>query len=320
MPIFSRPTTLDKFSRLENDPTDLSNVSQLVFPQNILNGFGTGHFVLINFNVLAGSRYRDRNFRVENPAGDIVSGLSEQPAFYTRGYTIASQLNGGGRYIRSPESIIFPMPDSVASTYGIEWTAVELGAAGQAARGLSTFNETTLQDAANVLAETSKSVAASTIETLTGVQVNQTKELYSGTITNPFLEVLFKGVNTRTFSLDFKLSPRNRDESSILAEMIRRLKFHMHPEFKFRENEGSYLRYPSNFDITFMKIENGEATRNVWLHRINTSVLVSLTEDASAGGYSVHADDSPVVRSLSLQFQEVAPLRKGDFTSVEDSF
>ena len=72
-----------------------------------------------------------------------------------------------------------------------------------------------------------------------------------------FLEVLFKGVRTRDINLDFKFLPRNNQQSKIVAEIIRRLKFHM-PEFKYRQSDSSYL-YPSTFDITFMKIEGGEA-------------------------------------------------------------
>ncbi len=322
MTLFSRPRTLLKFDKLTANPADLTNVQQLVFPQNILNGFGNGHFILINFNRLAGSRYKDKNYRVENPLGNtITSGLGEAPTFYQRGYTITSQVTGDGRYVRSKESIILPMPESTAMTYGIEWSAVELGIAGQVARGVSTFGDQTLKDIADAAAETAKNAIASTAENLSGVQVKQTKELFTGQITNPFLEVLFKGVTARSFNLDFKFTPRNAEESSILAEIYRRIKFHMHPEFKYKENNGSYLLYPSNFDITFMKVQGGEASRNVWLHRFNTSVLVGLTEDSSAGGYAAHKDDdSPVTRSLSLQFQEAAPLSKADFLTVEDSF
>lgn len=322
MSLFSTPRTLEKFAKLQDNPDDLRNVSQLVFPEDILSGFGNGHFILINFNRLAGSKYKDKNYRIENPAGDITSNLGNgsEPVFYGRGYTIQNQIKGGGRYERSKESIIFPMPESIANTHGIEWTAVELGAAARLVREVSSFGDNSMKDIGRALAESAKSTAAKTVEALTGVQAAQVSELYTGTITNPFLEVLFKGVNTRTHSLDFKFSPKNHSESSTLSEIIRRLKFHAHPEFKYRENEGSYLLYPSNVDITFMKVEGGEATRNVWLHRFNTSAIVGITEDASSGGYAVHNDHSPVVRSLSLQLQEVAPLRKSDFLSAEDSF
>lgn len=322
MSFFPKPSTLLKTAKLANNPSDLSNVSQLVFPSNLLQNFGTGHFILININRLAGSRYQDKNYKIENPIGDLLSGLSggSEPVFYSRGFTIQDKLAGGSRYTRSKESIIFPMPDSVATTYGIEWNAVELGQAGRLARELSTFGDNSLSDIGNALGEGLKNVATGAVETLTGVNVKQTAELYSGTIQNPFLEVLFKGVNTRDFNLEFKFSPRNAQESRTLSEIIRRLKFHSHPETKYRENDSSFMLYPSNFDITFMKVKGGEASRNTWLHRINTSVLVGITEDSSAGGYAPHKDDSPSTRSISLNFREVTPLRKADFESVEDSF
>lgn len=321
MSYFPEPRTFTKASKLENNPDDLRNVNQLVFPQNILQGMGTGHFILININRLAASRYQDKNYKIENPLSAITSGFGEdEPVFYSRGYTIQNQLFGGARYVRSNQSIIFPMPESTATTYGIEWNAVELGQAGRLAREIGTFSENSLSDIGNALKEGLKNIATGAVEALTGINVKQTAELYSGTIQNPFLEVLFKGVSTREFNMEFTFSPRNRKESEILHEIIRRLKFHAHPEFKYRENDSSFMLYPSNFDITFMKIQDGEAKRNMWLHRFNTLALVGITDDTSAGGYAVNKDDSPISRKLSLNFREVSPLRKSDFESNEDSF
>lgn len=321
MSLFSKPKTLQKLAKLSPNQSDLSSVAQLVFPPNLMN-FGTGHFIIINVNRLAGSKYQDKNYRVENTSGldGLISGITDQPAFYTRGYTIQNQLAGGSRYVRSKESIVFPMPESVASTYNIEWNAVELGQAGRLAREFSTFGDSSLNEIGNALQEGLKNIATGTTEALTGINVKQTAELYTGTIQNPFLEVLFKGVSTRDFTMQFKFAPRNRKESEILAEAIRRLKFHAHPEFKYQENNSSYYLYPSNFDITFMKVENGQGVRNTWLHRFNTSVLSGISDDSSAGGYTVHKDDSPTTRTLTLNFREVSPLRKTDFLSVEDSF
>ena len=83
--------------------------------------------MLININRISGSSYKDRNFKVENAPKTIVSGDAQSPLFYSRGYTIQSQLGGGGRYVRSKESIVLAMPESVSTSYGVEWNAVELG-------------------------------------------------------------------------------------------------------------------------------------------------------------------------------------------------
>lgn len=320
MSLLGGSRTKSKYNKLIESTDDLRNVQQLVYPPEILSGLGNGHFVLININKISGSSYKDRNTRVENSPQIITSGDSDAPLFYSRGYTIQSQLGGGGRYVRSTESIILCMPESVSTSYGVEWNAVELGAAAKFARELATFDQNTLRDMGNALSEGLKNTVAGAVESLTGFNAKQTAELYTGTIQNPFLEVLFKGVRTRDHNLEFKFLPRNGEQSRIVAEICRRLKFHMHPEFKYRKSDSSYFLYPSTFDITFMKIEGSEAKRNVWLHRVNTCALTGLSEDQGVGGYAVHADHSSVARKLGLTFIELAPLRKTDFEKVEESF
>jgi hypothetical protein len=312
-------STKAKYSKLNNDQSDLRNVAQIMYPTNLFS-VGTGHFMLININRLAGSSYQDSNQVIENSSSSVVSGNTKQPLFYSRGYTIQNQISGGGRYIRSKESIILAMPESVSAQYGVEWNVVELGMAAKFAREIATFDQNTLRDVGNSLKEGLKNTIAGAVESLTGFNAKQTAELYTGTIQNPFQEVLYKGVKNRDHTFEFKFTPRNNYESRVVSEIFRRLKFHMHPEFKYRKNDSSYFLYPSTFDITFMKIEEGEAKRNVWLHRVNTCALVGCTDNPSVGGYAVHPDHSSVARSLSLSFQELAPLRKTDFESAEESF
>lgn len=298
---------------------DKRAVKQVIYPPTIMNGLGNGHFILINVNRLKGSSYQDKANRVENESEVVTSGY-DQPVFYTRGYSIQGQLEGGGRYVRSNESIILSMPDSLATSYGMDWNAVELGLAGKLAREISSFDQNTVGDIVNALGEGLKNAAAGALESLTGINVKQTAELYTGTIQNPFLEVLFKGARTRDHSFSFKFMPRNREEALTIAEIKRRLKFHMHPEFKYRENDSSYFLYPSTFDITFMKVENGAASRNIFMHRINTCALVGLEDDPAPNGPSFHKDNTPAAHTLKLNFIELAPLKKTDFESVEDSF
>lgn len=312
-------TRTEAISSKLNSSIDRRTVKQVIYPPTIMNGLGNGHFILINVNRLRGSSFQDKTAKVENEPEIISSGI-EQPVFYTRGYSIQGQLEGGGRYVRSNESIILSMPDSLATSYGMDWNAVELGLAGKLAREISSFDQNTVGDVVNALGEGLKNAAAGALESLTGVNVKQTAELYTGTIQNPFLEVLFKGARTRDHSFSFKFMPRNREEAMTIQEIKRRLKFHMHPEFKYRENDSSYFLYPSTFDITFMKVENGGASRNMFMHRINTCALVGLEDDPAPNGPSFHKDNTPAAHTLKLNFIELAPLRKTDFESVEDSF
>ncbi len=301
---------------------DLKTKSQIIYPNNLLSDEGDTHFILFNINTLAASMYQNSAKKIKTSSGDITASNTKSPTMYSRGYTIQAQLKGGdGRYIRSNESIALAMPNSVGTTYGVDWNAQELGMAGKLARTVATYDQLTLEDVANALGEGLKNMATGAMETLTGFDAKQTAELYTGTIQNPFLEVLFKGVRTRDMSFEFTFMPRNLDEARKVAEIIRRFKFHAHPEFKYKKNDSSYFRYPSTFDITFMWLDHGKASRNQWLHRVNTCALVGIDIDEAPGGVFVtHDDGSMPVRKMRLNFVELTPLRKSDFENAEDTY
>ena len=56
------------------------------------------------------------------------------------------------------------------------------------------------------------------------------------------------------------------------------------------------------------------------MHRVNTCALVGLEDDPAPNGPSFHRDATPAAHTLKLNFIELAPLRKTDFETVEDSF
>jgi len=315
--------TKSNYAKLKGSSGSLSGGSfpnQIVYPSGLVSGHeGHGHFILFNINRLTSSTYQDKTPNSEN---DIKAGTSSgnKPVFYDRGYTIQKQLGGEGRHKRSNQSIALSMPDAVSTSYGIDWTATELGMSGKLAREIATYDQNSLNDIANAFKEGLKNTVTGAVESLTGIDVKQTAELYTGTIQNPFLEVLFKGVRTRDISFEFTFLPTNESESRTVAEIIRRFKFHSHPEFKYKENDSSYFLYPSTFDITFMRLVQGSAERNAYMHRIMTCALTGIDVDETPSGFSVHADGSMVARKMRLNFIELSPLRKTDFLDLGDSF
>ena len=77
----------------------------------------------------------------------------------------------------------------------------------------------------------------------------------TGQILNNNLELLFQGVNLRTFPYSITFSPRDQDEARVVKDIIRRLKTSMAP--KAGEFDGTaggiFIQSPDVFQLKFLK-------------------------------------------------------------------
>ena len=127
----------------------------------------------------------------------------------------------------------------------------------------------------------------------------------SGLAANPKKEQVFKGVNFRTFSFDYKFSPRNSSEAKSVLNIIEQFKYHMHPEFK-DSNNFVYI-YPSEFDIFYYN----DGQENTKLHRHTSCVLTDMSVNYAPNGmFNTFADGMPSQIDITLQFRELALLTK----------
>jgi hypothetical protein len=127
----------------------------------------------------------------------------------------------------------------------------------------------------------------------------------SGLAANPKKEQVFKGVNFRTFSFDYKFFPRNWNEAQNIRNIIAQFKYHMHPEFK--DNNNFVYIYPSEFDIFYY--QDGEENLN--LHRHTSCVLTDMSINYTPNGmFSTFPDGSPTQIDVTLTFRELALLTK----------
>lgn len=128
---------------------------------------------------------------------------------------------------------------------------------------------------------------------------------FTGAAANPRKELVFKGVDFRTFSFDYKFFPRNDAEAKNVENIINTFKFHMHPEFK-DENSFIYL-YPSEFDISYYS-GNSE---NLHIHRHTSCVLTDMSINYTPNGnFSVFANGMPTQIDITLTFKELATMSK----------
>lgn len=128
----------------------------------------------------------------------------------------------------------------------------------------------------------------------------------SGLASNPKKEIIFNGVDFRTFEMSYKLVPRSKEESDAIENIIYLLKFHMHPEYSASGN--FTFVYPSEFDITFYTMDGNE---NQYVNKIATCVLENVAVNYTPDGQWVpHDQGAPNAIELKLQFRELSILTK----------
>ena len=130
-----------------------------------------------------------------------------------------------------------------------------------------------------------------------------------GQASNPYMEVLFEGVEMRTFTYNFTFSPRNADETEDVKKIIEMFRFHMMPEL----NGGSsaFMTLPSTFDIHYMyQVSPGVAEENNYYTKIATCVLKGCDVDYTPNGVKSFASGAPTQIAMSLSFQETEMLTK----------
>jgi hypothetical protein len=121
---------------------------------------------------------------------------------------------------------------------------------------------------------------------------------------NPKQELLFKGVDFRTFQFNYVFAPKNEKENNTVQEIIRQFKGNMLPEL----TAGTLMyKYPAEFDIYYYY----DAKLNNNVHQHTTCVLEKVTINyAPAGQFSTFADGAPNVINMTLEFKELAQLDK----------
>ena len=137
-------------------------------------------------------------------------------------------------------------------------------------------------------------------------------ELRSGKVFNNRMEMLFEGVDRRTFSYTFRMMPKSEAEANAVDEIVRMFRFYMAPSFDGDISTSRTMIPPATFDIEY-RLVNGNK-QNAYLNRISTCVLEKC--DVKFGGERVgffrpnDAGAPPVETEISLSFRELEILTR----------
>ena len=134
----------------------------------------------------------------------------------------------------------------------------------------------------------------------------------TGQILNSNLELLFQGVNLRSFPYSITFSPRSIDEAKVVKAIIRSLKQSMAP--KAGEYNGSaqgiFLKSPDLFQLEYLK----DGAPHPFLNKFKLTALTGMAVNyTNSGTYTSYEDGTPVNLRMDLTFKEINPIYFEDY-------
>ena len=242
--------------------------------------------------------------------GKFILGVAGGGVGYVAGKAAAESF-AKNRIVKTNSLITLHIPQAPSVAYSAQWQEQDLGAlAGLIAKNdaLGIADILTSGAGAEYAARTLGALANIPKEFGVDLDVSGAIQAASGKVSNPNKEQLFKSMNFRTFTFDYKFAPRSLAELEQVKEIIQKFKENMHSE---KDDSGLFLIYPSEFDIEFRY--NGVASN--WLHRIKSCALSDMRLSYGNGDtFTAFAGTkgAPSEITMSLAFKELEVLTRDD--------
>jgi len=236
-------------------------------------------------------------------------------------------------------TIILPVPQTITDSNGVTWGENSLN--GLAAKGLgiagAIMSADSMKEAGTELTEQSKEAASTFLKdditkqainaqfasmavnalggnTTSGSILART----TGSILNPNMELLFGGVQLRSFSFDFDFAPRDEKESIEIKKIIRAFKVHMNAKRTTQDNGGGSGLFISSPDVFQLTYKTGNKDHQ-FLHKFKPMAMLNMAVNyTGAGTYATYDNTSPVQLKMNLTFQELNPIYSEDYDGVDN--
>ena len=254
--------------------------------------------------------YKPRPINKDQTGGKTTLGIGER-----EGYTS-----------RTLGSVFLPVPGNVVDNNNVEWGADEMDPAKLALANAFFDNVQKGSGAIDGLVESAAGIAGAVGENSgdvkTGVAAALAKSATGGNILtrstgaviNPNMELLFKGPQLRTFSLTWKMSPRDYEESEMIKNIIRMFKQSMAVK---RSESLVFLKSPNTYKLQYMTARGREHS---FLPKVKECALtgcsINYTPD---GNYQTYENSSMVAYEMSLSFNELEPIYHDDYTKLDNN-
>lgn len=147
-----------------------------------------------------------------------------------------------------------------------------------------------------------------------GAGVNAALQRRTGIAPAAMTEMIFNGIDYRTFSFTFKFTPRSRKESDVVNNLLHAIKDGMLPTRVSTKSIAAY-QVPHEFVIRFMK-----GTKiNPYLDQIGLCACTGVDIDYGSDKFSTHASGDPVSIDATLTFRELELMERTRYNALRSS-
>jgi hypothetical protein len=305
MAIISIPTSIGGVSipgNLINGPLgalfgNKFGINSLQYPRD-LGSATKGHVIQFSINEIEPITYEEaKKFVAVTGGADLKERINSIKDFFSK--DAQKTLNFKPKKKRKVATISLYIPD----TFNFQYNAG--------------YGNLTLQQVTNELATTAAAatnnvpilgtLTKATTLGLSIAQSNAAKLALStqGLAINPQQQLLFDGIDFRTYQLSFTFTPYSRQEAETVKEIIKLFRFHAAPQITTAA-AGMFFVPPSTFDLDFLF--NGQRNNNV--SRVAESVIENIDVNYAPNGWAAHDDGAPVQTTLTMNFKEIELIDK----------
>lgn len=167
------------------------------------------------------------------------------------------------------------------------------------------YNTLSLKEGINSIPLTGKATSG-----ITSMMENSAVKLAmsaAGYVFNPQNQVLFQGIDFRSYEMSFTFTPTSLEETNNVNAIIRSFRYHAAPEIG--GIGGFFFTPPSIFNVSFRY--GGKTNTN--LNLLKKSVLRSVNVNYAPNGWAAfEGNGAPVQTTMTLQFQEIVLVDKNE--------
>ena len=225
---------------------------------------------------------------------------------------------GSARVVKNTLAIYMPqtLKFNMAADYGAEDIGGALGAFAKIRDGLN--SGTFFGSDMGAVAQQAGKLATGLSSFFTGglgSGIGAAVQRRTGIAPAAMSEMIFNGIDYRTFSFTFKFTPRNRKESDVVNEILHTIKDAMLP-LKYGEGKSiAAYKVPHEFVIRFMK-----GTKiNPFIDQIGLCACTGIDIDYGSDKFSTHAAGDPVTIDATVSFKELELMERSRYNSLRAS-
>ena len=273
------------------------------------------------------------------PALTVRKGDTSEDAFNTLRGTAPGDIMGfrniNERYRRINKvgsTVFLPMVPDIQENNAVDWGSDTLSpiqaAAGQIAAGAigAIANASNMEQAGSAVAELTGNLTGGAQQLINTPGVSNWIKTYfagkavnanllgrAGIAINPNLEVLFNGPLLRTFTYNFRFTPRDKEEARIVRKIIKVFKKTM----AVKRRDKVFLGVPAVYKIQY--IFNTGFRDHPFLNKIKPCALSNFNVSyAPDGSYMTYEDGSMTSYNVQMKFDELEPVYNDDINDVDD--